>query len=80
LAVYKTYQRSQDLPSFESDLDELVSDGLLKAHLDAVLMLREGKATLVQVLLNVLKLSVVIVFVLDFLVERARELATTTLN
>jgi hypothetical protein len=60
------------------DFDFLIANLLGEGHLNAIVGLVESKSTFVEVGLDVLKLSVVLVFVLDFLFEGLVELASTT--
>lgn len=61
------------LPCLESDLYDLVTDLLLEAHEDAVVLFTEGEAALVQESLNVLQLSIVLILILDLLLEGSPE-------
>ena len=63
-----------DLPCLEVDLDDFVADLLLQGHEDAIRLLVEREARLVQECLNVLKLRIILVFVLDLLLKRPVEL------
>lgn len=62
------------LSGLEGDLDNLVSNLLCKAHEDAIVLFVEGESTLVQESLDVLKLGIVLVLVLDLFLKGTLQL------
>ena len=69
-----------DLPCFELNLDEFVTDGFGEREYNTVLLLGEGEAGLVEVGLDVVQLRVVLILVLDLLLERLCQLLDSLLN
>ena len=62
------------------DFDQLIADGLGKDEDDAVLLLGELEARLVEVGLDVVELRVVLVLILDLLLEGLVQLLDALLN
>lgn len=69
-----------DLPGLENDFDLLVTNGLGEHHADSFLLLRVGPARLADESVDVLKLVVVVVLVLDLLVKSLGEFAGSAGN
>ena len=81
MGLYKYFKSSRDgLPGLENDLDLLVTNSLGEAHVDSILLLVEGEAGLANEVLNVFKLGVVFVLVLDLLLKSLCQLGAGTRN
>lgn len=71
---------TSNLPCLKPDFNQFVANSLLQTHLDAVVEFSKCETTFVEILLDVLQLGVVVVFVLDFLVKRTREFASSAFD
>ena len=69
-----------DLPCLEGDFDDFVSNLLLQRHEDALIFLIKLESRLVQEGLNVLQLSIILIFILDLLFEGPGQLLRTIAN